>query len=160
MNSLKTITGYVVSTDELSTLTALIVAADAGLDEVLDDNNTPYTLFAPSNRAFENVPKEIREALLLPKNKSTLESILRYHVAPGVVVADDINDGTIARTAYNNKAVQAEKICFSQSGCDEFSLAVNDSYIVAADIEASNGVVHIIDKVLIPSNLNLEALLR
>mmetsp|Transcript_11139 Transcript_11139/g.22786 ORF Transcript_11139/g.22786 Transcript_11139/m.22786 type:complete len:161 (+) Transcript_11139:1026-1508(+) len=160
MNSLKTITDYVVGTDELSTLTALIIAADAGLDEVLDDNNTPYTLFAPSDRAFENVPEDIRKALLRPKNSATLEAILRYHVAPGVVVAHDINDGAIVRTAYDNMSIRAEKTCFSQNGCDEFSLAVNDSYIVAADVEASNGVIHIIDKVLIPSNLNLGDLRR
>ena len=139
-----------VETDSLSTLVAAVKAA--GLVETLSGKG-PFTVFAPNNAAFEKLPAGTVETLLKPENKEQLKSILTYHVlatkAPAAAAIKMVQDGGGSASVAT---VQGEELTFSLKGD---SLMIEDSKgnmatVVAADLMQSNGVVHVIDAVLMP----------
>lgn len=125
---------------DFTTLVAAVQAA--GLVEVLKSKG-PFTVFAPTNAAFAKLPAGTVESLIKPENKATLVKILTYHVLSGrVSAADAIKlDGKTATTA------QGSTIAISVVGG---AVKINDATVIAADIQASNGVIHVIDTVLLP----------
>lgn len=128
-----------VGNDNLSTLVAAVQAAE--FVELLSGEG-PFTVFAPTNAAFEALPEGTLEMLLLPENIEMLQSILALHVVPGKVMAGDLSDGMSAESA------NGENLTFSiGSG----GASVNGSDIIMTDIGASNGVVHVIDAVILPT---------
>jgi uncharacterized surface protein with fasciclin (FAS1) repeats len=125
-------------TDNLSTLVAAVQAA--GLVETLSGEG-PFTVFAPTNEAFAALPEGTVESLLQPENRDMLVKILTYHVVAGKVMSTDLSDGMMAET------VEGSQITVSIS---DAGVSINDASVVAADVEASNGVVHLIDSVIMP----------
>jgi uncharacterized surface protein with fasciclin (FAS1) repeats len=122
-------------TPQLSTLNKLI--ADAGLTETLRQPG-PYTVFAPSDDAFKAVPaKTLAE---LGSNKELLKSVLSYHVLPGKVTSAEVRNGKA-------KTVQGGELALARAGS---FVTVEDAMVTQADVPASNGVVHVIDRVLMP----------
>ena len=128
-----------MQTDILSTLVAAVKAGD--LVDVLKGDG-PFTVFAPTNAAFEKLPAGTVEDLLKPENKQKLIAVLTYHVVPGKVYSKDLKDGMKATTA------QGSDVTISLKGGNAM---VNNAKVEKADIEASNGVVHVIDTVILPS---------
>lgn len=123
------------ATPQLSTLNKLI--ADAGLTETLRGSG-PYTVFAPSDEAFKAVPaKTLAE---LSANKELLKSVLAYHVVPGKVPSAEVRNGNV-------KTVQGASVALAKSGT---FVTIEDAMVTQADVPASNGVVHVIDRVLMP----------
>ena len=131
----KTIAGTAAATPSLSTLNKLI--ADAGLTETLNGAG-PYTVFAPTDDAFKAVPAKTLDAL--SKDKEQLKAVLLYHVAPGKVMAADEQPGNL-KTAQGTNLAVAKAVSF---------VTVDEALVTQTDVVASNGVVHVIDKVLIP----------
>jgi uncharacterized surface protein with fasciclin (FAS1) repeats len=130
-----TIADTAARTPELSTLNKLI--ADAGLTETLRGAG-PFTVFAPSNEAFKAVPaKTLQE---LAANPERLKAVLSYHVVPGKVTAAEVKTGNV-------KSVQGANLALSKAGT---FVTVEDAVVTQADVPATNGVVHVIDKVLLP----------
>ena len=127
-----------VSQDNLSTLVAAVKAG--GLVETLKGKG-PFTVFAPTNEAFAALPAGTLESLLKPENKDKLVQILTYHVVSGKVMSTDLKDGMTAKTVQGGDV----KIAISKDG-----VKVNDAKVIKADVNASNGVVHVIDKVILP----------
>ncbi|MDX1748569.1 MAG: fasciclin domain-containing protein, partial [Halobacteriales archaeon] len=126
--------------NDLATLRAALETV--GLKATLDGEG-PFTVFAPSDAAFAGVSGTVLNSLLEPANADLLEKILTYHVVSGVATtSDQLSDGQTVTT------LQGEDLTIGVSG-DE--VTVNDISVVAADVEASNGVAHIIGGVLIPS---------
>uniref|UniRef100_UPI0030ED98D7 fasciclin domain-containing protein n=2 Tax=Rhodohalobacter sp. 8-1 TaxID=3131972 RepID=UPI0030ED98D7 len=125
-------------TDNLSTLVAAVQAA--GLVETLSGDG-PFTVFAPTNEAFDALPDGTLESLLEPANRDMLVKILTYHVVSGEVMAGDLSDGMMAET------VQGSNISISIANG---TVSINDATVIAADVDASNGVVHVIDSVIMP----------
>ncbi|MEY8840273.1 fasciclin domain-containing protein [Cribrihabitans sp. XS_ASV171] len=119
--------------------TLLAAAEAAGLVETLKGDG-PFTVFAPTDAAFAALPEGTVESLLMPENKDQLASILTYHVVPGKVMSGDLSDGMTPTT------VQGGEITIDLGE----GVMVNDANVVNADIEASNGVIHVIDKVIMP----------
>lgn len=126
--------------ENLSTLVKAVEAA--GLAETLSGEG-PFTVFAPTNAAFEALPEGTLENLLKPENKEALTAILTYHVVPGAVKSTDLSDGQKAAT------VQGEEIMVDLSD----GVKINGATLVTADVEAGNGVVHIIDQVILPPSM-------
>ena len=129
-----------VNTDILSTLVAAVQAAD--LVEVLQGDG-PFTVFAPTNEAFAKLPEGTVENLLKPENKDQLIAVLTYHVVPGKVMSGDLSDNMNATT------VQGTDV---NVRVNNYGVRVNGARVVQADIEATNGVVHVIDTVILPGN--------
>lgn len=125
------------SKEDFSTLVAAVKAAD--LVSVLQSEG-PFTVFAPTNAAFEALPEGTVESLLMPENKDQLVKILTYHVVPGKVMAKDVK--TMEAETAAGASVQLTK---NYNG-----VMINDANIVKTDIKASNGVIHVIDKVILP----------
>ena len=100
----------------------------------------PYTVFAPTDEAFAKLPAGTLEGLL--KDPEALANILLYHVVPGKVMAADVTDGLVAKTAAGLRS--------SPSRWPMASVKINDATIVTTDIETSNGVIHVIDSVILP----------
>ncbi|GEP44269.1 fasciclin domain-containing protein [Brevifollis gellanilyticus] len=125
------------SAGTFKTLTAALDAA--GKTEMLQEKG-PYTVFAPSDEAFAKLPKGTVEELLKPENKEKLGKILAYHVVEGKVMAADVKTmkAKTANGAELDIKVEGEKV------------TVNDAKVVKADVPASNGVIHVIDTVLMP----------
>ncbi len=121
--------------------TLLAAAEAAGLADALATGEGPFTVFAPTDAAFGALGADTIESLLQPANRGKLARILQYHVVPGRVYASDVLGGASAGTLANETV---------RVGLDSGSLRVNDANIVATDIEASNGVIHVIDSVLLP----------
>lgn len=128
------------SNEDLSTLVDAVTAAD--LVETLEGDG-PFTVFAPTNEAFDALPPDELQRLLKPANQDELANILTYHVVDGDVMAADLSDGQMVET------LQGEKLKVTINGD---KVKINDATVVQADVEASNGVVHVIDAVLIPKN--------
>ncbi|NQW94692.1 MAG: fasciclin domain-containing protein [Polaromonas sp.] len=120
---------------ELSTLSSLVVKA--GLSDTLKGAG-PFTVFAPTNAAFAKVPAKTMEDL--GKDPARLRAVLTYHVVPGMVMATQVKNG-------NAKTVNGANLALSKAG--DF-VTVEDGMVQTADLSATNGVVHIIDSVLIP----------
>ena len=122
-----------------TTLVAAVKAA--GLVDTLKGKG-PYTVFAPTDAAFAKLPKGTLQSLLKPENKKKLVSILTYHVLPGRVLAKDVKSGRV-KTANGSSF----EIKLSRGG-----VTVNNANVVATDVMASNGVIHVIDTVIIPQS--------
>jgi uncharacterized surface protein with fasciclin (FAS1) repeats len=125
---------------DFSTLVAAVQAA--GLVETLKSKG-PFTVFAPTNAAFAKLPAGTVESLLKPENKATLVKILTYHVVSGKVLAADV----VKLNGKMVKTVQGSDVSIAVA---DGKVKVNDSNVVATDIETSNGVIHVIDTVLLP----------
>jgi uncharacterized surface protein with fasciclin (FAS1) repeats len=123
---------------KFKTLVAAVKAA--GLVDTLKGPG-PFTVFAPTDEAFAKLPAGALEDLLKPENKARLQSVLTYHVVPGNVMSRDVVKLTSAKTAAGSTI----KINATGKG-----VMVNDAHVVKADIVASNGVIHVIDKVMLP----------
>lgn len=120
--------------------TLVAAAKAAGLVEALSGTG-PFTVFAPTDEAFAKLPKGTVESLLKPENKQKLASILKYHVVAGRVYSCDAVSAGTAKTLEGNSI----KIAVDQKGAK-----VNDAKLVATDLDASNGVIHVIDSVILP----------
>ncbi|NJK64154.1 MAG: fasciclin domain-containing protein [Synechococcaceae cyanobacterium SM2_3_1] len=134
----KDIVAVATEAGDFTTLTAALEAAD--LVETLQGDG-PFTVFAPTDEAFAALPEGTLEDLLKPENKDVLVNILTYHVVPGAVMSTDLESGDVG-TVLEDATVE---ITVSDDG-----VMVNDANVVTADIEASNGVIHVIDKVILP----------
>lgn len=126
-----------VAAGSFNTLAAALTAA--GLVETLKGEG-PFTVFAPTDAAFAALPAGTVEDLLKPENKDRLIAILTYHVVAGKVMSTDLTEGMMAAT------VNGAQITITLDG----GAKVNGAVISAADIEASNGVIHVIDSVILP----------
>jgi uncharacterized surface protein with fasciclin (FAS1) repeats len=136
----KTVVEIAAGNKDFSTLVAAVKAA--GLVETLSDKG-PFTVFAPTNDAFAKLPKGTVEELLKPENKEKLAAILTYHVVAGKVMAAD----AIKLDGKNAKTVNGQEIAIKVK---EGKVMINDATVTAADIVGSNGVIHVIDTVLLP----------
>lgn len=119
--------------------TLVAAAQAAGLIETLKGAG-PFTVFAPTDAAFAALPAGTVESLLKPENKDKLTEVLTYHVIPGKVMSGDLKDGMKAAT------VEGADVTIDLDG----GARVNDAKVVTADVSADNGVIHVIDKVLMP----------
>ena len=144
--SVGTIVDVAVGAGNFSTLVAAVTAAD--LVETLSGTG-PFTVFAPTDEAFAALPAGVLDALLLPENKALLAQILTYHVVSGAVMAADVTDGDVA-------TVEGQNIKLSTSG----GVTVNGAKVVAADVLASNGVIHAIDAVILPPGVDVAKLIK
>jgi len=134
----KNIVELAVEAGSFKTLVAAVQAA--GLAETLSGEG-PFTVFAPSDEAFAKLPEGTVENLLKPENKDQLAAVLTYHVVPGKVMAADVVKLKSAKTV-NGKDVAI--------AVADGTVKLNDANVVATDIESSNGVIHIIDSVILP----------
>ena len=133
----KDIVDTAVGAGTFNTLVAAVTAAD--LVETLKGEG-PFTVFAPTDEAFAALPAGTVDNLLLPENKDQLTAILTYHVVPGKVMSTDLTEGQTAAT------VNGADVTITLEG----GAKVNGATITTADIEASNGVIHVIDTVIMP----------
>lgn len=140
-----TIVDIAASTDGFSTVVAAVQAA--GLTDTLNGAG-PFTVFAPTDEAFAALPPGLVDALLLPENKDALVKILTYHVVPGAVMAADVTDGEVA-------TVEGQNVTLSTAD----GVTVNGAKVIQADIVADNGVIHVIDAVIVPPDVDPAALL-
>jgi len=131
----RTITDTAARTPQLSTLSQLI--GQAGLTDTLSSPG-PFTVFAPSDEAFKAVPAMTLSEL--GNDKELLKSVLTYHVVPGKVLAADVKNA-------NTKTVNGANLALAKAGT---MVTVEDAVVLQADVVASNGVVHVIDRVLLP----------
>lgn len=138
MDSGDDIVDVAVSKDEFSTLVAAIQAA--GLVETLKSTG-PFTVFAPTNDAFAKLPAGTVERLLRPENKGELVSVLTYHVVPGAMRPDQLL----------GRRVSVKTVQGSSVGIDGTNgVKVDGANVVVANVIASNGIIHVIDSVLLP----------
>ena len=140
-----TIVDVASNTEGFSTLVAAVGAAD--LVDTLNSEG-PFTVFAPTDDAFAALPPGVLDALLLPENKDTLTKILTYHVVPGAVMAADVTDGDVA-------TVEGQTVTLSTAD----GVTVNGATVIQADVVADNGVIHVIDAVILPPDVDPAALL-
>ncbi len=138
-----TISELTGNSDSFETLAAAIAAAD--LTEILSGEG-PFTVFAPTDEAFAALPEGAVDQLLLPENKDILVQILTYHVVPGSLLSTDLETGSVATVEGSDVAVDVAD-----------TVTVNNANVVVADVEASNGIIHIIDRVIIPPSSEAEA---
>ena len=127
-----------IAAGNFSTLAKALTAA--GLIDTLKGNG-PFTVFAPTDDAFAKLPQQTLSDLLKPENKEKLVAVLTYHVVPGKVTASDVANISQAIT------VQGQSLKVDTKD----GVKINDAKVIAANVEASNGVIHIIDSVLLPS---------
>ena len=133
----KDIVDTAVGAGSFETLVAAVQAA--GLVDTLKGEG-PFTVFAPTDEAFAALPEGTVESLLQPENIDQLTAILTYHVVPGKVMSTDLTDDMMAAT------VQGSDITIDLDN----GVMVNNANVVTADIETSNGVIHVIDTVILP----------
>lgn len=122
---------------KFKTLCAAVKAA--GLEETLQGKG-PFTVFAPTDEAFEKLPKGTLDDLLKPENKEKLAAILKYHVLPGEVMAADVK--TMQAKTVNGQSLDVK--------VEDGKVTVDKAKVIMADVPASNGVIHAIDTVLMP----------
>jgi uncharacterized surface protein with fasciclin (FAS1) repeats len=128
-----------MAVSQISTLTTALQAA--GLDDEAASAG-PFTVFAPTNDAFNALPKGALDGLLKPESKAKLSGILTYHVVKGRLMAADLKDGQQLTT------IQGEKLTVKTTGG---KVTVNGANVIQADVMSNNGVAHVIDKVLMPT---------
>tara|TARA_R110000751_G_scaffold220432_1_gene323072 strand:- start:7336 stop:7929 length:594 start_codon:yes stop_codon:yes gene_type:complete len=133
----KDIVDTAVEAGSFKTLVAAVQAA--GLVDTLKGEG-PFTVFAPTDDAFAALPEGTVENLLKPENKDQLTAVLTYHVVPGKVMSSDLSNNMMAKT------VQGGDVTIMTEG----GVTVDGANVVTADIEASNGVIHVIDAVILP----------
>ena len=138
------IVAVAASTEGFSTLVAAIEAA--GLVETLQGDG-PFTVFAPTDEAFAALPAGLLDKLPLPENVGVLTSILTYHVVAGQVMSADVKAGDVA-------TVEGSTIAIATDG----GVTVNGANVVTVDVAASNGVIHVINQVIVPPTVDLASL--
>jgi uncharacterized surface protein with fasciclin (FAS1) repeats len=129
---------------DFSTLVAAITAAD--LADALSGDG-PFTVFAPTNAAFAALPAGLLDKLLLPKNKAILAKILTYHVVEAEVMAADVTAGDVT-------TLEGSTFAITTMG----GVKVNTANVTSTDVPASNGVIHVIDAVLVPASVDVASL--
>jgi transforming growth factor-beta-induced protein len=134
----KDIVDTAVEAEGFKTLVAAVKAA--GLVETLKGDG-PFTVFAPTDEAFSKIPKETLESLLKPENKEKLVAILTYHVVPGKVMAADVVNLKKAKTVQGQEATVK---------VDGDKVMIDGANVVKTDIACKNGVIHVIDAVIMP----------
>lgn len=134
----KDIVDTAVEAGQFETLVAAVQAAN--LVDTLKSEG-PFTVFAPTDEAFSALPDGTVEELLKPENQETLQAVLTYHVVPGEIMAAD------AMAADSATTVQGQDITITTM---DGKVMIDDATVISADIEASNGVIHVIDSVLMP----------
>lgn len=139
--SKENVVALAAANDSFKTLTAALKAA--GLTETLSGQG-PFTVFAPTDAAFAQLPQDALQELLKPENKDILVKILTYHVVPGNVTSSDLKSGEVKTVEGGAVNVQADP---------SKGVSVNDASVVQPDIKASNGVIHAIDRVMLPPDL-------
>lgn len=139
-NTTDDIVDIAAGNESFSTLVAALQAAE--LVDVLQGEG-PFTVFAPTNEAFSKLPEGTVEALLKPENKDKLVAILTYHVVAGEVHAAEVVNLSEAKT------VEGSAIEIST---DDQGVMVDNARVITADIDASNGVIHVIDEVILPQS--------
>jgi uncharacterized surface protein with fasciclin (FAS1) repeats len=135
--SAKTVVEIAVGSPDHTTLVAAVKAA--GLVETLGGTG-PFTIFAPTNAAFAKLPAGTVESLLLPENKAKLVAVLTYHVVPAKVMAVDVKTGEAP--TVNGKMLKLK--------ADASGVMVNNAKVIATDLAGTNGVVHVVDTVILP----------
>lgn len=133
----KTIVDVAAGSSDFSTLVAAVKAA--GLVDTLEGDG-PFTVFAPTNEAFEKLPDGTVESLLKPENKDKLTAVLTYHVLAGKVMAADVSAGDVT-------TVNGDTATISMDG---EAVKIDGASVTTTDITASNGVIHVIDSVILP----------
>lgn len=133
----KTIVDIAAGDKRFSTLVAALKAAD--LVETLSGEG-PFTVFAPTNAAFAKIPKATLKKLLLPENKEQLKKILTYHVVSGAVLSKTLKSGEVPSVEGSNITIKVSKA----------GVMVNNARVIKADVKGSNGVIHVIDSVIMP----------
>lgn len=133
----KDIVDIAAGNEDFSTLVAAVKAAD--LVKTLKGSG-PFTVFAPTNAAFAALPAGTVESLLKPENKAKLTAILTYHVVAGKVMAADVKAGEVATVQGNKATIKVE------AG----TVTIDGAKVTKTDIVGSNGVIHVIDKVILP----------
>lgn len=134
----KTVVDIAVGSPDHTTLVAAVTAA--GLVETLSGTG-PFTIFAPTNGAFSALPAGTVEGLLKPESKDQLTSVLTYHVVAGNVLAADLTDGQKVATLNGQELTVSIK---------DGVVSINGAKVIAADLAGSNGVIHVVDAVLLP----------
>jgi uncharacterized surface protein with fasciclin (FAS1) repeats len=140
-----TIVDVAVAAGSFDTLVAAVTAADL-VDALSADG--PLTVLAPTDDAFAALPAGLVDCLLLPENKEALTSILTYHVIEGAVMSGDLTDGDVPTLQGENVTVDLTD-----------GVMFNNATVIQADVEASNGVIHAIDAVIVPPSIDVEAFL-
>jgi uncharacterized surface protein with fasciclin (FAS1) repeats len=133
----KSVVGLAIGSADHTTLVAAVKAA--GLVETLSGPG-PFTLFAPTNAAFAKLPTGTVESLLLPENKAKLIAILTYHVVPAKVLAADVKAGAVPTVNGKSATITVK----------EGSVYIDGAKVIATDLVGSNGVIHVIDTVILP----------
>lgn len=126
--------------ESFNTLVQAVEAA--GLADTLSDSSASYTVFAPTDEAFNQLPEGTLDYLLKPENQEVLQQVLSYHVVPQKVTSNEISGGEVATL---NGGLVTE--------VTEEGVIVNNASVVTPDIEASNGVIHAVNRVLLPADL-------
>lgn len=140
--SSENVVGLIENNPSLKTLSSVIDEAE--LENTLEQPG-PYTIFAPSDQAFAAIPAATRERLLREENRDLLRQILAYHVVPGTLSANQLQSGQVQTQAGNSVNVQV----------NGQQVRVNEARVIQPDLQASNGVVHVIDRIILPPNVNL-----
>ena len=147
----KSIAGMAMKNNDLTTLVTALQSAD--LATMLSEPGN-YTVFAPSNQAFEKLPQKQRDALMMPENKEMLTGVLQYHVIPGKITADQLAQAIKSNNnSYKVKTVKGDELTFSMTG-DQYVIkdgSGKKAQVILGNQDASNGIVYIIDTVLMAS---------
>ncbi|MBG1239737.1 fasciclin domain-containing protein [Nostoc sp. NZL] len=141
------IVSLAASSTSLTTLTSLLKTA--GLADILQQPG-PYTVFAPTDEAFAALPAATLQQLQQPENREALIKILRYHVVPGAVTSSQLSAGELKTYEERPVNIQIDRA--------NNQVAVNNARVIQADVQASNGVIHAINQVLIPPDINISQL--
>jgi uncharacterized surface protein with fasciclin (FAS1) repeats len=141
------IVSLAASSNSFTTLTSLLKTS--GLADVLQQPG-PYTVFAPTNDAFAALPAATLQQLQQPENREALVKILRYHVVPGAVTASQLSAGELRTDEGTPVNIQIDSA--------NNQVGVNNARVIQADVKASNGIIHAINQVLIPSDVNVSQL--
>jgi uncharacterized surface protein with fasciclin (FAS1) repeats len=147
MEDAGTIVDVAVANGSFETLVTAVTAADL-VDTLSADG--PYTVFAPTDDAFAALPEGLVDCLLLEENVDALSSILTYHVVSGEVLSTDLTEGPVV-------TVQGEEVVVGLTDGVTLNETVN---VVIADVDASNGVIHAIDGVIVPPSIDVAAFLE
>lgn len=142
-NESQDIVALAVATPDLSTLVTAVQAAD--LVETLQSEG-PFTVFAPTNEAFAALPDGTLDTLLQPENKDQLVAILTYHVVAGEVMSSDLSDGQVVETVQGNSLT----VSIRDGNVYLVDATGGEAQVVTPDVKASNGVVHVINSVVLP----------
>lgn len=144
---LKDITTTAIENGSFTTLVTALDAAD--LANTLSRQG-PFTVFAPTDDAFASLPNDLVPCLLLPENKDTLSSVLTYHVASGKVASTNLKNNQTIPT------IQGENVKIGKTSA---GVKVNQAKVIIPDVMATNGIIHVIDSVLVPPTINIRAFL-